>query len=316
MRINEVVVEQQLDEGPLGSAVGAVGRGIAKGIGGLAKGAGMIAGIGQGVKRAFGKGKATSAAHIAGDVPKQQAAQPSVSQQAYDQEYAKLTKQPQATQGAAAPAQGGGAPAAQGGAPAAQPTAQPAAQGGAQQKVEPTMQQQPAAGGSDVDAIIQQVDQLQPPEKKEVLAALQKPAAPAKEQPAADANATPKPAAQPAAQGGNFDAQTGKPTSQTGQDLEQQIQNAKQTAAQKMGRGLSPQEEKEIEGEIRGTMKPKAAAPEDDNPNIVRGTESVQRRGRMIESTQKFILYKPQTVKVPVVESKQSKNKAYTLYRS
>jgi hypothetical protein len=321
MRINEIIAEQQLDEGPLGSAVKAVGRGIGKAIGGVAKGVGAIAGIGAGAKRAFQKGKQASIDVIGGsgqgaDAPVQKAA-------------------PAATAAAPAAASAGG------GAPAAQP-AVPAAQGGAQQKVEPTMQKQPAAGGGDVDAIIQQVDQLQPPEKKEVLAALQKTEPAAKEQPSAqsqdatqqtaDPNATPKPAAQsqggtqqPAAQvqggaqaqqGGNFDAQTGKPTNQTGQNLEKQVQDAKQAAAQKMGRGLSPQEEKEIEGEIRGTMKPKAAPPADDNPNIVRGTESVQRRGKIVrEYTEEFILYRPQTVRTTLRESRKPKQK-FSIYKS
>ena len=173
--------------------------------------------------------------------------------------------------------------------------------------------------------MIKQVDALQPAEKQQVLTAIQK--APAKEQPTDDANATPKPtaqpaaqggapAAQPAAQGGNFDAQTGKPTSQTGQNLETQIQDAKQQAAQKAGRGLSPQEEKDIEAQIRGTMKPKAAAPADDNPNIVRGTESVQRRGTMVrEYVQEFTLFRPQVMRTVLKESRKPK-KSFSIYKS
>ena len=321
MRINEIIVEQQLDEGPLGSAVGAVGRGIGKVIGGVAKGVGAIAGIGAGAKRAFQKGKQASVDVIGG------------SGQGADAPVQKAAPAATAAAPAAAPAGGGtsaaqpaASGAAQGGAPAAasaQPAAQPAAQGGAP-AAQPAAK--PAAGGGDVDAIIQQVDQLQPPEKKEVLAALQKPAAPAKEEPAAQPAAqggAEQPAAQPAAQGGapaaqggNFDAQTGKPTSQTGQNLEKQVQDAKQAAAQKMGRGLSPQEEQEIEGEIRGTMKPKAAPPADDNPNIVRGTESVQRRGKMVrEYTEEFILYRPQTVRTTLRESRKPKQK-FSIYKS
>jgi hypothetical protein len=90
MKINEILTESDLSslkEGP----IGAVGRGIAKGIGGLAKGAGMIAGIGRGVKSAYQKGKATSAAHIAGDVPKVQDPE---AQSMYDKEYARLTTKP------------------------------------------------------------------------------------------------------------------------------------------------------------------------------------------------------------------------------
>ena len=72
----------------------------------------------------------------------------------------------------------------------------------------------------------------------------------------------------------------------------------------------------EIEGEIRGTMKPKAAPPADDNPNIVRGTESVQRRGKMVrEYTEEFILYRPQTVRTTLRESRKPKQK-FSIYKS
>ena len=68
MKINEILVEsQQLDEGPLGSTVKAVGTGVGKAVGGVAKGvgavAGGIAGIGKAVKKGFQAGKAT----VAGD---------------------------------------------------------------------------------------------------------------------------------------------------------------------------------------------------------------------------------------------------------
>ena len=345
MRINDIIVEQQLEEGPLG----AIARGAGKVIGGIAKGVGAIAGIGAGAKKAFQKGKQASVDVIGGTGQGADAPAPAVAPaQGATAAPAPAAAAP-AGGGAAQPATQGGAPAAQpaaqGGAPAAQPAAQggaaqpaaapaqgggaPAAQGGAQQKIEPTMQKQPAAGGGDVADVIKQVDALQPAEKQQVLTAIQK--APAKEQPTDDANATPKPtaqpaaqpaaqggapAAQPAAQGGNFDAQTGKPTSQTGQNLETQIQDAKQQAAQKAGRGLSPQEEKDVEAQIRGTMKPKAAPPADDNPNIVRGTESVKRRGKMVrEYTEEFILYKPQTVRTTLRESRKPKQK-FSIYKS
>lgn len=79
MKINEILVEsQQIDEGPLGSAVKAVGRGVGKAIGGVAKAAGAVAGVAQGAKTAFQKGKQASIDVIGGtrqgaDVP---AAQP------------------------------------------------------------------------------------------------------------------------------------------------------------------------------------------------------------------------------------------------
>lgn len=102
MRINEVILESyQTDEGVLGS----IGRGVAAGLGGLAKGAGMISGVGQGMKQAFQKGKATSAAHIAGDVPKQPKPVSGPGNPTYDAEYAKLT-QPQAAPAAAPTANG------------------------------------------------------------------------------------------------------------------------------------------------------------------------------------------------------------------
>lgn len=94
MRINELIIEdQETEEGVLGS----IGRGVAAGLGGVARGAGMVAGVGTGMKKAFQKGKATSAAHIAGDVPKPAP----TSNPDFDAEYARLTK-PQPA--AAAPA--------------------------------------------------------------------------------------------------------------------------------------------------------------------------------------------------------------------
>ena len=147
MRLNEILTEsQELEEGPLD----AIGRGVAKGLGGIAKGAGMVAGVGTGMKKAYQKGKATSAAHIAGDVP----AEPEDPEmkKAYDDEYAKVTAPKQAK---AAPQQApagksdspfAGAvtnPAApQGGNVAAAPAPQQAAQG---QQAAPAPQQTPAA---------------------------------------------------------------------------------------------------------------------------------------------------------------------------
>jgi len=59
MRITEILTESQLaqlDEGPIGSALGAVGRGIGKAVGGVAKGVGAVAGGVVGAGRALKKG--------------------------------------------------------------------------------------------------------------------------------------------------------------------------------------------------------------------------------------------------------------------
>ena len=65
MRINEILVESKLDEGPVGSLVKAAGRGVGKAVGGVAKGvgavAGGIAGIGSAFKKGFSAGKSTVA---------------------------------------------------------------------------------------------------------------------------------------------------------------------------------------------------------------------------------------------------------------
>lgn len=101
MKINEILVEsQQISEGPLGSAAGAVARGAGKVIGGVAKGVGALAGIPGGIKKAFQKGKQASTDFIGGD------------------------KKAADADGGEAPAQA--TPTAQ----QSQPAAQPAAQGG------------------------------------------------------------------------------------------------------------------------------------------------------------------------------------------
>ena len=111
MRINEILTEsqlEQLDEGPIGSALGAVGRGIGKAVGGVAKGVGAVAGGVVGAGRALKKGYQAGKA-VVGDDPDPNAGQPGYTDPA-----------------AAAPAAGGGAPAAaRGGAPAAAPAAVP-----------------------------------------------------------------------------------------------------------------------------------------------------------------------------------------------
>ena len=309
MRINEIIVEQQLDEGPLGSAVGAVGRGIGKVIGGVAKGVGAIAGIGAGAKRAFQKGKQASTDVIGGtgqgaDAPVQKAA-PAATAAAPAAAPAgggASAAQPAASgaaQPAAAPMQGGGASAAQGGAAAAQPAAKP------------------AAGSSDVDAIIQQVDQLQPPEKKEVLAALQKPAAPAKEEPAAQpaANA----AAQPAAQSG-AEQQPDDGLTQGQRDQQQAVQQMK-TTADANAAASGQRNEVEAAGKaaaakpgFQRTAADKLAIKQAQDMGVK--VEDIEDDPTMIrEYVEEYILFKPQITKTVVKESRQPKQK-FSIYKS
>ena len=78
MRITEILTESQLaqlDEGPIGSALGAVGRGIGKAVGGVAKGVGAVAGGVVGAGRALKKGYQTGKA-IVGDDPDPNAGKP------------------------------------------------------------------------------------------------------------------------------------------------------------------------------------------------------------------------------------------------
>ena len=123
MRINEILTEsqlQQLDEGPIGSALGAVGRGIGKVAGGLAKGVGAVAGGVVGAGRALKKGFQTGKA-IVGDDP-----DPNKGQPGYDGSASAAGDAPTAAGSApaAAPAaKPGGAPAATAAAPAAGGTA-------------------------------------------------------------------------------------------------------------------------------------------------------------------------------------------------
>ena len=309
MRINEIIVEQQLDEGPLGSAVGAVGRGIGKVIGGVAKGVGAIAGIGAGAKKAFQKGKQASTDVIGGtgqgaDAPVQKAA-PAATAAAPAAAPAgggASAAQPAASgaaQPAAAPMQGGGASAAQGGAAAAQPAAKP------------------AAGSSDVDAVIQQVDQLQPPEKKEVLAALQKPAAPAKEEPAAQpaANA----AAQPAAQSG-AEQQPDDGLTQGQRDQQQAVQQMK-TTADANAAASGQRNEVEAAGKaaaakpgFQRTAADKLAIKQAQDMGVK--VEDIEDDPTMIrEYVEEYILFKPQITKTVVKESRQPKQK-FSIYKS
>ena len=309
MRINEIIVEQQLDEGPLGSAVGAVGRGIGKVIGGVAKGVGAIAGIGAGAKKAFQKGKQASTDVIGGtgqgaDAPVQKAA-PAATAAAPAAAPAgggASAAQPAASgaaQPAAAPMQGGGASAAQGGAAAAQPAAKP------------------AAGSSDVDAVIQQVDQLQPPEKKEVLAALQKPAAPAKEEPAAQpaANA----AAQPAAQSG-AEQQPDDGLTQGQRDQQQAVQQMK-TTADANAAASGQRNEVEAAGKaaaakpgFQRTAADKLAIKQAQDMGVK--VEDIEDDLTMIrEYVEEYILFKPQITRTLVKESRRPKQK-FSIYKS
>ncbi len=78
MRIHEILTEselQQLDEGPIGSALGAVGRGVGKAVGGVAKGVGAVAGGVRGAFTALKKGYQAGKA-VVGDDPDPNAGAP------------------------------------------------------------------------------------------------------------------------------------------------------------------------------------------------------------------------------------------------
>lgn len=212
MKISDLVIEnneEQVQEGPLG----AIGRGLAKGVGGLAKGAGMVAGVGRGLKTAYQKGKATSAANIAGDVPPPQKKQDPEAQAAYDKEYARLTT----------PQQGTNEPAVQ------QPTQQ--------QRNEPTMSQQPAAKPSPNRSFGQGTPM--------------------------STNTRPTPGA-----AATLDPKSKETLSQGLAKLAQGIKDNDLSSAK-------------IKSDINALVKQLI----DDNPNIVRGTESVQHRGKMVKES-------------------------------
>ena len=156
MKINEILIESQLQEGPMldkfGKAVGGVASGVAKGVGAVAGG---IAGLGSAFKKGFSAGKTTVAGDEApakpsmvGDLAKGLGKDAYKGATGYDlpgQDKASLKKK--AAQGGAAPtgaapaattapaaAPTGAAPAAPAAAPAAKPaapTAKPAAPGAA-----------------------------------------------------------------------------------------------------------------------------------------------------------------------------------------
>jgi len=198
MRLTEILTEsqqQELEEGPLG----AIGRGLAKGIGGISKAAGMIGGVAGGVKQAYQKGKATSTAHIAGDVPKA-APEPSAAKAAYDKEYAKLTQPAAPAPQASAPAQQ--APTQQAAAPAQQaapqqaPTQQ-AAVPAAKQPAAAPQQAAPAATGTAYKQAQQAISGLDIKSKKRIMALLQKEiGAPVAQAPTAVPKAVPAASAQ------------------------------------------------------------------------------------------------------------------------
>ena len=105
MRINEILTEsqlQQLDEGPIGSALGAVGRGVGKAVGGVAKGVGAVAGGAVGAFNALKKGFQTGKA-VVGDDPDPNAGAPGYT--------APVEPAARTANTAAAPAVGGAAPA-------------------------------------------------------------------------------------------------------------------------------------------------------------------------------------------------------------
>jgi len=253
MRINEILTEsqlQQLDEGPIGSALGAVGRAAGGAARGLAKGVGAVAGGVVGAGRAMKKGYQAGKAFV-GDDP-----DPNKGQPGYD------------AGGAAAPAAGGtaaptgaaptgGAPAAGSAPPSAQDinaqgpagtapaTAQTGAAGAALAKTTAAVDQQSTAkAGQTVYAQVKaNVDKLDKKGKQRILQLLQKSMATPDPKPAAGAapagGAAPAPAAKPGASpapSGNFDPNTGKPISAAGQA---QVKSAADFAASPQGKAIA-----------------------------------------------------------------------------
>lgn len=62
MRINDILVENQIDEGPLDT----IGKGVGKAVGGVAKGLGAVAGGVAGIPGAFKKGFQAGKTTVAG----------------------------------------------------------------------------------------------------------------------------------------------------------------------------------------------------------------------------------------------------------
>ena len=147
MRIQELLIESQTDEGVLGS----IARGIGTGAGAVAKGAGAVSGAFKGMKDQFQKGQAAGRAHVGGwnaPTPKDTSVRDQAFKQQTGQNWDNGQKAPAQGQPAAQaqqPAQ------AQGGAPAQQP-AQAAPQAQAAPAQQQTAPQQQAAGVSPAKA--------------------------------------------------------------------------------------------------------------------------------------------------------------------
>jgi hypothetical protein len=227
MKINEILVESQLQEGPMldkfGKAVGGVASGVAKGVGAVAGG---IAGMGSAFKKGFNAGKTTVAGDdeapakpsMIGDLAKGLGKDAYKGATGYDlpgQDKASLKKK--AAQGGAEPAAAPAAApaatpaAAPGAAPAAAPGAAPAAAPGAAPAAGAAAPAAPAAKAAKAAAPNPKADTayaqaqkaiagLQPEQKKEIVTMLQA-------DPKVKAAMTAKPAAKPAAPA----AKTAKP---------------------------------------------------------------------------------------------------------
>jgi hypothetical protein len=129
MRINEILTEsqlQQLDEGPIGSALGAVGRGVGKAVGGVAKGVGAVAGGAVGAFNALKKGFQTGKA-VVGDDPDPNAGAPGYTAPVEPAARTANTAAAPAAGGAAAPAGSTMAPTGGAEAPAPSTTTPPSA---------------------------------------------------------------------------------------------------------------------------------------------------------------------------------------------
>lgn len=245
MRFDEIIQEQQVDEGPIGSAIGAVGRGGGKAIGGVAKAAGAVAGVPGGIKKAFQAGKQASTDVIGGtDAAPAATAAPATTQAAPAQQSQGLVgkigqavgdfkgaydQAKAAAGGTAAPATAQPAPA-----PAQQAAPAPAQQAAPAQPAAPAGDQQAAAKpGTPYKAAQDAVNKLNKRGKQNILKLLQKefpqePAAPAPE--FTDA------------QGGKFNINTGKPLASQAEVDAQNKWFASQGAAEPAptGQALNP----------------------------------------------------------------------------
>ena len=207
MRITEILIESQLaqlDEGPIGSALGAVGRGIGKVAGGVAKGVGALAGgvvgAGTALKKGFQTGKA-----IVGDTPDPNAGAPGYTAPSGGGAAAPAAGGAPSGGGAAAPAAGGAPPTAgeinqagpTGTAPAKAQTGQA---GAALAKTDAVTDKQTAtkAGETVYAQVKANIEKLDQPGKKRILNLINKSIQQSPAKPAA------KKAAKPAAGGAAF----------------------------------------------------------------------------------------------------------------